>query len=48
MLFHDTIFHNLHYGDLSKSKEQVYEASKLAELHDSVLTWPKVGLFIKR
>ncbi|XP_026318644.1 ATP-binding cassette sub-family B member 7, mitochondrial isoform X2 [Hyposmocoma kahamanoa] len=41
VLFHDTIFHNLHYGDLSKSKEQVYEASKLAELHDSVLTWPK-------
>ncbi|XP_038210262.1 ATP-binding cassette sub-family B member 7, mitochondrial [Zerene cesonia] len=41
VLFHDTIFHNLHYGDLSKSAEEVYRASKLAELHDSVITWPK-------
>ncbi|CAH0729048.1 unnamed protein product, partial [Brenthis ino] len=41
VLFHDTIFHNLHYGDLSKSEEEVYKASKMAELHDSVVTWPK-------
>ncbi|CAH1644600.1 unnamed protein product [Spodoptera littoralis] len=41
VLFHDTIFHNLHYGDLTKSKEQVYQASKMAELHESVKTWPK-------
>ncbi|XP_045492864.1 iron-sulfur clusters transporter ABCB7, mitochondrial isoform X1 [Colias croceus] len=41
VLFHDTIFHNLHYGDLSKSAEEVYRASKMAELHDSVVTWPK-------
>lgn len=41
VLFHDTIFHNLHYGDLSKSHEKVYEASKMAELHESVQTWPK-------
>ncbi|CAH2106923.1 unnamed protein product [Euphydryas editha] len=41
VLFHDTILHNLHYGDLSKSEEAVYEASKMAELHDSVVTWPK-------
>ncbi|XP_013201125.1 iron-sulfur clusters transporter ABCB7, mitochondrial isoform X2 [Amyelois transitella] len=41
VLFHDTIYHNLHYGDLTKSMDQVYEASKMAELHDSVQTWPK-------
>ncbi|XP_035459162.2 iron-sulfur clusters transporter ABCB7, mitochondrial isoform X3 [Spodoptera frugiperda] len=41
VLFHDTIFHNLHYGDLSKSHEEVYKASKMAELHESVITWPK-------
>ncbi|XP_072940337.1 iron-sulfur clusters transporter ABCB7, mitochondrial isoform X2 [Epargyreus clarus] len=41
VLFHDTIFHNLHYGDLNKSPDEVYEASKLAELHESVATWPK-------
>ncbi|XP_068630901.1 iron-sulfur clusters transporter ABCB7, mitochondrial isoform X3 [Battus philenor] len=41
VLFHDTIFHNLHYGDLSKPPEEVYKASKMAELHESVRTWPK-------
>ncbi|KAL0891813.1 hypothetical protein ABMA27_015078 [Loxostege sticticalis] len=41
VLFHDTIYHNLHYGDLSKSPEEVYKASKMAELHESVVTWPK-------
>ncbi|XP_028165194.1 ATP-binding cassette sub-family B member 7, mitochondrial isoform X1 [Ostrinia furnacalis] len=41
VLFHDTIFHNLHYGDLSQPAEEVYRASKMAELHDSVKTWPK-------
>ncbi|KAJ8731711.1 hypothetical protein PYW08_014441 [Mythimna loreyi] len=41
VLFHDTIFHNLHYGDLSKPQEKVYEASKMSELHESVKTWPK-------
>lgn len=41
MLFHDTIYHNLHYGDLSKSREQVYEAAKMANLHEAILQWPK-------
>ncbi|OWR48088.1 putative ATP-binding cassette sub-family B member 7 [Danaus plexippus plexippus] len=41
VLFHDTILHNLHYGDLNKSMEDVYKASQLAELHESVQTWPK-------
>ncbi|KAG6461971.1 hypothetical protein O3G_MSEX012975 [Manduca sexta] len=41
VLFHDTIFHNLHYGDLAKPEEEVYRASRMAELHDSVQTWPK-------
>ncbi|XP_026490085.1 iron-sulfur clusters transporter ABCB7, mitochondrial isoform X2 [Vanessa tameamea] len=41
VLFHDTILHNLHYGDLSKSEEDVFRASKMAELHESVVTWPK-------
>ncbi|CAB3242824.1 unnamed protein product [Arctia plantaginis] len=41
VLFHDTIFHNLHYGDLTQPDEKVYNASKMAELHESVKTWPK-------
>lgn len=46
VLFHDTIFHNLQYGDLNRSAEDVYEASKMAELHESVLTWPKVTFVV--
>ncbi|XP_033227058.1 ATP-binding cassette sub-family B member 7, mitochondrial [Belonocnema kinseyi] len=41
VLFHDTIFYNLHYGNFAKTKEEVYEASKMANLHDSILNWPK-------
>ncbi|XP_041976693.1 iron-sulfur clusters transporter ABCB7, mitochondrial isoform X2 [Aricia agestis] len=41
VLFHDTIYHNLHYGDLAATAEDVYRASRMAELHDSVVTWPK-------
>ncbi|XP_039748686.1 ATP-binding cassette sub-family B member 7, mitochondrial isoform X2 [Pararge aegeria] len=41
VLFHDSIYHNLHYGDLSKSQEEVFQASKMAELHEAVNTWPK-------
>ena len=38
MLFHDTVFHNIHYGDLSKTQEEVFEAAKMAEIHDSIMT----------
>ncbi|XP_060819825.1 iron-sulfur clusters transporter ABCB7, mitochondrial isoform X3 [Bombus pascuorum] len=41
VLFHESIFYNLHYGNLSKSKEDVFEAAKMANLHDSILKWPK-------
>lgn len=41
VLFHDTIKHNLHYGDLSASEDKVIEAAKMAELHDSIIKWPK-------
>uniref|UniRef100_A0A0K0CWK2 Iron-sulfur clusters transporter ABCB7, mitochondrial n=1 Tax=Angiostrongylus cantonensis TaxID=6313 RepID=A0A0K0CWK2_ANGCA len=36
VLFHDTIFYNLAYGNPMASREQVIEASKLADLHHSV------------
>ncbi|XP_023712127.2 ATP-binding cassette sub-family B member 7, mitochondrial isoform X2 [Cryptotermes secundus] len=41
VLFHDTIFYNLHYGNLLKSVEDVYAATKMAELHDSIQQWPQ-------
>ena len=40
-MFHDTIFYNLHYGNLNRSPEDVYEAAKMANLHESILKWPQ-------
>ena len=31
----------MHYGNLAKSLDEVYEASRMAELHNSILKWPK-------
>ncbi|XP_014467517.1 PREDICTED: ATP-binding cassette sub-family B member 7, mitochondrial [Dinoponera quadriceps] len=41
VLFHESIFYNLHYGNLRKSRDEVFEAAKMANLHDSILKWPK-------
>ncbi|XP_076661848.1 ATP binding cassette subfamily B member 7 isoform X1 [Halictus rubicundus] len=41
VLFHESIYYNLHYGNLNKSKEEVFEAAKMANLHDNILKWPK-------
>nr|CAD7456035.1 unnamed protein product [Timema tahoe] len=41
VLFHNTIFFNLHYGNLSKTKEEVFAAAKIANLHESILMWPQ-------
>ena len=40
VLFHDSIHHNIKYGNLSASDEAVIEAAKMAELHNSILDWP--------
>lgn len=37
ILFHDTVFSNIQYGDLEKTAEEVYEAARVAKLHDSVI-----------
>ncbi|XP_076281712.1 ATP binding cassette subfamily B member 7 isoform X2 [Lasioglossum baleicum] len=41
VLFHESIYYNLRYGNLNKSKEEVFEAAKMANLHDNILKWPK-------
>lgn len=41
VLFHDTIEHNLRYGCLSATNEQVTEVAKMADLHQSILSWPQ-------
>merc|ERR1712212_49662 len=40
VLFHNTIKHNIGYGDLSAGVEKVEEAAKMAELHNSIIHWP--------
>ncbi|CAH1105037.1 unnamed protein product [Psylliodes chrysocephalus] len=41
VLFHDTIKYNINYGDLRATEEEVIKAAQLAEIHNSILTWPK-------
>ncbi|XP_063242497.1 iron-sulfur clusters transporter ABCB7, mitochondrial [Bacillus rossius redtenbacheri] len=40
VLFHDTIFYNLQYGNMAKSKEEVMDAARMADLHDTIMRWP--------
>ena len=40
-LFHDTIYQNILYGRLDATKEEVYEAARLAYAHDFILSQPK-------
>ncbi len=39
VLFHDTIFYNLQYGNLNATEDEVMEAAKMANLHDSIQKW---------
>ena len=41
VLFHNTIGYNINYGNLSKPQEDVENAAKMAEIHNSILNWPK-------
>ena len=41
VLFHNTIRHNIAYGDLTASEETVLEAAKMADLHTTIMDWPR-------
>ncbi|KAK9121492.1 hypothetical protein Syun_019109 [Stephania yunnanensis] len=41
VLFNDTIFHNIHYGRLSASEEEVYDAARRAAIHNTIMTFPE-------
>lgn len=41
ILFHDTIRHNINYGDLNKNQAEVEYAAKMADLHESIIRWPQ-------
>ena len=39
-LFHNSIRHNIAYGNLSATEESVREAAKMAGLHSKIINWP--------
>lgn len=41
MLFNNTIFYNLAYGNFRKSEEEIHEAAHMAGIHDAIMSWPK-------
>lgn len=41
VLFNDTIYYNIQYGRPSATQEEVYEAAKLAQIHDFVCSLPE-------
>nr|XP_043636379.1 ABC transporter B family member 25, mitochondrial-like [Erigeron canadensis] len=41
VLFNDTIFHNIHYGRLSSTPEEVYDAARKAAIHDTIMNFPQ-------
>lgn len=41
MLFHDSIFYNLQYGNLAASPDEVYAAARMADLHEAIMRMPQ-------
>ncbi|CAI9776542.1 unnamed protein product [Fraxinus pennsylvanica] len=41
VLFNDTIYHNIHYGRLSATEEEVYDAARRASIHDTIMKFPE-------
>lgn len=41
VLFNDSIYHNIAYGDLSAPREKVEAAAKAARIHDAILSMPE-------
>ena len=37
VLFHNTIKHNINYGDLEADEDAVTQSAKMAEIHDSIM-----------
>ena len=41
VLFHDTVFYNLKYGNIDASDDNVYAAAKMADIHETALKFPR-------
>lgn len=39
VLFNNTIYYNIHYGNFDKPQEDVYRVSQMSHLHDSIIRW---------
>lgn len=40
VLFHNTIGYNINYGNLQKSQAEMEQASRMADIHESIMSWP--------
>ncbi|KAM9834575.1 iron-sulfur clusters transporter ABCB7, mitochondrial isoform 2-T2 [Syngnathus typhle] len=40
VLFHNTIYYNLQYGNINATPEDVYQVARLAGIHDAILRMP--------
>ena len=40
VLFNNTIYYNIEYGKIGASADEVYEAARLADIHDRILGFP--------
>ncbi|XP_024975864.1 ABC transporter B family member 25, mitochondrial-like [Cynara cardunculus var. scolymus] len=41
VLFNNTIFHNIQYGCLSSTPEEVYDAARKASIHETIMNFPE-------
>lgn len=41
VLFNDTIYHNIRYGCLSATEEEVHDAARRAAIHDTIMKFPQ-------
>ncbi|KAG0449360.1 hypothetical protein HPP92_027400 [Vanilla planifolia] len=41
VLFNDTIFHNIQYGKLSATEEEVFDAARHAAIHETMMNFPE-------
>lgn len=41
MVFNDSVFGNIKYGDITAPDAKVIEAAKIAQIHDRIVEWPR-------
>ncbi|XP_046805510.1 ATP-binding cassette sub-family B member 6 [Lucilia cuprina] len=41
VLFNNTVFYNIEYGKIGATADEVYEAARMADIHDRILSFPE-------